>query len=246
MILKRNHKNKHVLAGYSIVLLLMLILAMIFREHLKLIYSNPELVKDFIAGFGLFGPFVLILLQTLQVIILVIPGPVFTIAGGYAFGTVMGTIYSLVGTLFGSIVVFHLGRTYGRPFIEKLVNKKDLDHFDVYLKKRGEIGLFITRTMPILFPNDVVSFVASLTKMPLKRYAIISFIGFIPNILLLNVFGSRLSEGMTPLTLILLSIVGFGLLAFLFRHPLKLFLLKEIKAFEKEASKLKELESITL
>ena len=128
--------SKKIVYGYGIFVFILIILAFIYHDELRLIYSNPEIVKQFIAGFGIFAPIVFILLQTLQVIIFVIPGPVFTIAGGYAFGVLFGTIYSLIGTVLGSIVVFHLSRKFGRPFVVKMVGKKDLDHFDVFFKKK--------------------------------------------------------------------------------------------------------------
>jgi uncharacterized membrane protein YdjX (TVP38/TMEM64 family) len=218
---KKRGKVPNAIYGYLIVIFIMIILGLIYKEKLSLIYSDPQVVKEFIASFGIFGPLILITLQTLQVIIFIIPGPVFTIAGGYAFGIFWGTIYSLIGTLFGSILVFYLGRKYGRPFVESIVNKNDLKKFDKYFKKKGKPALFITRAIPVFLPNDLISFASSLTKLKYKEYIIISLIGFIPNLFLLNLFGDQISQGATPLTLIILSILGILLLVYLFRDLIK-------------------------
>ena len=107
---KNNLENKKAIYGYGIFIFILILLAFIYQDKLKLIYSNPETVKQFITGFDILAPIILILLLALQVIIFIIPGPVFIIAGGYAFGTILGGIYSLIGVTLGSIFVFYLSR----------------------------------------------------------------------------------------------------------------------------------------
>lgn len=218
---KINFKSQKIFYGYALVVFIMLIIAFFYREELKLVYSDPEAVKNFISGFGIFGPIILIFLQFFQVIIFVIPGPVFTIAGGYAYGITWGTLYSFIGTLLGSSLVFYLGRTYGRPFVEKMVNKDDLDRYDKFISRRGKTALLICRVIPIILPNDVVSFAASVTKMRFRTYFWISFIGFIPNIFILNLFGDQLTVDMNPITIAIVAIVGMSILVYCFRKPLK-------------------------
>ena len=47
-----------------------------------------------------------------------------------------------------------------------------------------------------------------------------------------------MSEGMTPISLVILSALGMILLGYIFRHPLKKLFIKEIQAFEEEIVKL--------
>lgn len=226
-------KNKNIFLGYFIAIIALIISGIIYREQLSYILSDPQIVKEFISSFGILGPIILILAQILQVVIFIIPGPVFTIAGGYAYGIVWGTIYSYIGTLLGSILVFYLARRFGRPFVERVVSKKDLQHFDVMYKKKGKISLFITRTMPILFPNDAISFAAGLTKITYKEYILLSAIGYVPNILILTFFGEKISSN-NPWLVIILTVIGMSVLLYLFRHMIKQLVIKEIKQFEKE------------
>ncbi len=231
---KRNLGNKKTIYGYGIFISIFILLAFIYHDKLKLIYSNPETVKQFITGFDILAPIILILLLALQIIIFVIPGPIFIIAGGYAFGTILGGIYSLIGVTLGSIFVFYLSKKFGRPFVVKMVNKRDLEHFDVYFKKKGKLALFISRVIPILFPIDVVSFAAGLTSLSYKDYIIMSFLGFIPQVFILTFFGDKLSYNFNPFLLIILAILGLGVLVYLFRHPIKILLIKEVGAFERK------------
>ena len=231
---KVNLKNKKLDYVCGVFALIVITLAVIYHNELRLIYTSPETVKQFIAGFGIFAPITFIFLQILQVVVFIIPSSVFTISGGYAFGTVLGTIYSLIGIMIGSIIVFYFSRKLGRPFVEKIINKKELDHFDVFFEKRGKLALFAARAIPMLFPTDVVSFAGGLTSIRLKDYILFSFLGFIPNLFILTLFGDELSHGINAVALVILTILGFAILGYLFRHPLKVFFIKEIKEYEEK------------
>lgn len=231
---KRNLENRKVLFAYIALFAVITTLAFLYSGQLNLIFSNPEKIKQFIGEFGVFGPIVLILLQTFQALIFIIPGPVITMAGGYSFGITLGAMYSLIGTMLGSVLVFSIAKKFGRAFVIKIINKKELEHFDAFFKKKGKIALLITRTIPILFPHDVVSFAAGLTQLSLKEFAFLSFLGFIPNVLLLTLFGEQLSHKISQFTLLVIAAIGIGTIAYLFRHHLKIFFIKEIRNFERE------------
>lgn len=46
------------------------------------------------------------------------------IAGGYIYGTLLGSVYSLIGITLGSVFVFLLAHIYGRPLVHKIISKK--------------------------------------------------------------------------------------------------------------------------
>ncbi|MBR2599823.1 MAG: TVP38/TMEM64 family protein, partial [Erysipelotrichaceae bacterium] len=58
---------------------------------------EPEKFKEWIDSYGILGRLIYILITTLQVIVAVIPGEPFEIAGGYCFGLVEGTLLCLTG-----------------------------------------------------------------------------------------------------------------------------------------------------
>ena len=59
---------------------------------------------------GPFAPLLFVALQTLQVIVAPVPGQILAGVGGYLFGPLVGTGYSMLGVVLGSIVVFVLTR----------------------------------------------------------------------------------------------------------------------------------------
>ncbi|MEK6949214.1 MAG: TVP38/TMEM64 family protein, partial [Nanoarchaeota archaeon] len=181
-----------------------------------------------------------ILLYVAQAFVLFIPSSLLTISGGYIFGVALGTVFSLIGVTIGSVIVFLIARKLGRPFFRKIISKKELEHFDVFFKKRGDMSILLARSILILFPPDVVSVAAGLTQIKLRHYVIFSVLGFIPNLFILALFGEKLSQGINPATIVVLVLIIFAVLGYLFRHPLKVFLIKEIREYEEKIINMEE------
>src|SRR5260370_8167177 len=84
-------------------------------EHWNWI-SDPATVKAEVIKWGAWGPVIYMLLYAVGPSFLV-PGAVMTIAGGLAFGTKWGSVYSLIGGDLGAVVAFAAGESFFRtPF----------------------------------------------------------------------------------------------------------------------------------
>jgi uncharacterized membrane protein YdjX (TVP38/TMEM64 family) len=235
---KRNLGNRFILYSYVAGFAILLFLVIYYWSAIAALIKSPEAVKEYIDGFGPYGVLVFILLQILQVVILFIPGAIFTLAGGYIYGIYLGMLYSMIGTLLGSILVFYMSRLLGRPFVEKVVHRKELQHFDVYFRKKGKLAIVLTRAMPILFPNDAVSFAAGLTSIRTRDYIFYSFLGFIPHLLLYTLLGAGVGLNSSKVNTIILVILVLATIIYIFRHAFKIFLIKEIRDFEADAKKI--------
>lgn len=78
------------------------------KQHLQL---APKDVKNWVLQFGLLAPFVFLFLSLFRPFVLV-PLTVFSLAAGLAFGSVLGTIYALVGATAGALGSFLLATTF--------------------------------------------------------------------------------------------------------------------------------------
>ena len=234
---KFNFRNKLVLSLFLIFILAIAALFFIYKDQLKLVYKSPETVKGYVAGFGAFAPIIFILSYLVQAFVPFIPTLILTMFGGYVFGVMWGTIYSLIGMTIGSIIVFLIAKKVGRPFFSRIISKKELEHFDVFFKKRGDMSIFLARSILILFPPDVVSVAAGLTQIKLRHYVIFSVLGFIPNLFILALFGRQLSQGINPATITLLVLIVLAILGYIFRHQLKIFFIEEIKEYEEKIAR---------
>lgn len=64
--------------------------------------------REFVAGFGPWAPVAYVAVQAAQVVAAPVPGQVVGFAGGYLFGTLPATAYSLVGVAIGSYAAYAL------------------------------------------------------------------------------------------------------------------------------------------
>jgi uncharacterized membrane protein YdjX (TVP38/TMEM64 family) len=196
--------------------------------------SNPAKLQNLVLGFGILAPLAVILLQTFQSIISIIPSQLTTIIAGFIFGPFWGLVYSLIGATIGSSIVFLIGRKYGKDVALKFFEKKEFVHFHLLFKKKQKLAVLLARTAPI-FPNDLVSIGAGLTTISFKNFTIISTIGFILQMLLLSFFGAELATGkVSSLLIIFTTLISLAFLVFIFKEKLKRMLIKDIHLLEKE------------
>src|SRR3989338_3810050 len=119
---------------------------------------DPIALKDFVIGFGPWAPIVFILIQMFQVLIAPIPGQVLTFASGFMFGAIKGILYSVIGVMIGSIIAFSLAKRFGRPFVERVIERDTLKRFDGMMQRKGPIALFLIYLLPAL-PDDALCFI---------------------------------------------------------------------------------------
>ena len=117
-------KKRWVYVLFGIVLLLFistLIFPQVFEKSLQ-----PGVIKEKIESYGIWAPVVLIAVIALFYVLSIIPLIPFIVAAGYIFGMFLGLLYSLIGTFIGITFVFVLAKRYGRPFVEKITDKKKI------------------------------------------------------------------------------------------------------------------------
>jgi len=170
------------------------------------VFGDPEKTRQLVKDAGPWGPLVFIGLQIVQVFFAPIPGQVTGLAGGYLFGTLWGTVYALIGATIGFTLIFLLVRRLGRPFVERFVDKKHLQKFDYIAGTNGAFVLFLVFLLPA-FPDDLICFIAGLTKIRIRTLILISVIGRLPGYLVLSFSGAGVAENNIKLVAIILSIV---------------------------------------
>lgn len=196
---KRN-KFFQLLFFLIIIFILLYVLTMPFHGY----FTNRNKLKNLILGYGNFAPVILISIQILQVLIAPIPGQAVGFVGGYIFGAIKGTIYSMTGVMIGSFIAVLLARRFGRPFVERMVKGDTLKKFDYISGKRGAFALFWIFLLP-LFPDDAVCFIAGITKIRLRVLIIIIFLGRLPGFLVLSMAGSGFAKANSTFSILLFA-----------------------------------------
>jgi len=117
-------------------------------------------------------------------------------AGVMGFTPLDMVIYGGLGSAFGAVVAYYIGRYGGRPFLNKygkyfLINPSRLKFYDRWFKKWGNYTILIGRIIPIV-PHKILSVSAGVADVNLKYFFIFTLIGSLPRIFILSYFGSYL------------------------------------------------------
>ncbi|RXW34871.1 TVP38/TMEM64 family protein [Enterococcus faecium] len=150
---------------------------------LTIYFINLGVFKDLNALRGLvgdsiiLGPIIFVFIQILQVVIPIIPGGISTAAGVLIFGPYAGFIYNYIGICIGSIIIFLLGRRYGKPFILSIISDKTYNKYIGWLDNQNRFEkLFALAIFLPVAPDDALCLMAGLTNMSVKRYTLIILI----------------------------------------------------------------------
>ncbi|MEA3336865.1 MAG: DedA family protein [Chloroflexota bacterium] len=93
---------------------------------------------------------------------------------------IIGGFFGGLGCLIGSTISYGLGYWGGRPLVERygkyiLVSKKDIENFDRWFSRWGQLGNFAARLMPIV--RTFISFPAGVFRVKFVPFAILTFLG---------------------------------------------------------------------
>jgi uncharacterized membrane protein YdjX (TVP38/TMEM64 family) len=156
--------------------------------------SQPDKFRDLMDAYGPLGALIFMLLQAAHIAIVIIPGEMVQIAGGYVFGTTLGTLYSVIGTVIGSILVFGASRLLGFGAVKALISRDHLAKFNFLLNNpRAEILMFVMFLIPG-FPKDTLLYIAGLTPVKPLQFLLISTIARLPGLWGSAYIGANLHE----------------------------------------------------
>jgi len=178
----------------AIVLVLVLGSAWLLWAHSEW-FENPRLVKVEVLSWGIWGPLVYMLLYAVGPSFLV-PGAVMTIAGGLAFGTLRGSVYSLVGADAGALIAFAAGRFLGRSFVEHVVGGR-FEKLLAHIGRHGFQIIFYLRLVPLI-PYNALNLMAGASPITFRDYFWASMIGMIPGTILFAFLGDALWHPTSP------------------------------------------------
>ncbi len=155
---------------------------------------QPDKFRKFLSSYGAGGPLIYIAFSAIQIIVAVIPGEITQIAGGYAFGTALGALYAMVGTIIGTLVVFAAIRVLGFSIVKAVISPSQLERFKFLISNpKSEIAIFVLFLIPGI-PKDVLTYLSGLTPIKMLRFIVISAVARFPGVLASTYIGANLQE----------------------------------------------------
>jgi uncharacterized membrane protein YdjX (TVP38/TMEM64 family) len=140
--------------------------------------DNRAMLMDFVASDAALAVALYIVVYAALTALSVPGGAVLTVAGGFLFGAVVGTVYVVIGATIGAVAVFLAARTAigdllrakAGPALRKMEAGFQADAFSY---------LLVLRLVP-LFPFFLVNIVPAFLGVRLRTYAVATLIGIIP------------------------------------------------------------------
>lgn len=165
-----------------------------YAPSITRLIRQPEKFRAFLDSYGPTGALVYVLLSAIQVIVAAIPGEIVQVAGGYAFGTALGALYAMIGTVIGTLVVFAAVRILGFSLVKALVPSGQLEKFRFLIcDPKSEIAIFVLFLIPGI-PKDVLVYLSGLTPIRPLRFLAICTIARFPGVLGSAYIGANLQE----------------------------------------------------
>lgn len=139
-------------------------------------------VVDLLRRLDEMGPAALLVFIAIMalVVVLLLPGVLFTTGAGFVFGVVQGSVAVVIGTAMGSIGAFLIARFLSGARATRWLREHDrLAPFSEELAARGWRLVLLTRLMP-LFPFKLTNYLFGLSPVSLRGFAVGTLIGIIP------------------------------------------------------------------
>jgi uncharacterized membrane protein YdjX (TVP38/TMEM64 family) len=122
--------------------------------------------------------------------VLLLPGGILSLGGGFFFGLWWGTLLVLVGNLLGAAVAFFVGDKLGRKFVrQRILRDPRWAALDGAIGKHGPRIIFYSQLNP-LFPTSLFNYLYGITKVPFWECLKWVALGRLPGIFLYSYLGT--------------------------------------------------------
>ncbi len=164
----------------------------------------PTVLHDWTAASGPWGPLFFIAAYTVRPLTL-LPASIPSAAAGLIWGPTTGLFYTLIGENLSAAFAFYLARFLGRDWLVGFRDHPLVKRVDTHLIDNGIMTVLLMRL--VFVPFDLLNFACGLTKMRFIDYAIGTFIGIIPGVLMFVLFGSAWAD---PRNLVISGVLLVG------------------------------------
>lgn len=180
-------KNKKLTISMITLLILVITYFAFFRG------LTPEILRNYIGGFGYLAPFIYILCFTILPIAF-FPVPILALAAGLLFGFLPGTIYTLIGAVLNSAIMFLMAKVLAKDAVTNLLQRKLPENWSSFLfnldEKKGFGIIFILRLIPAM-PYNLINYGAGLTSIKFSSYMLATILGILPGTLVFLNIGNQ-------------------------------------------------------
>lgn len=182
-----------------------------------------EEIKTWVLGHGAWAA--VIYIATFVVLpIFFFPVPVIVLAGGTIFGLFKGTLYTMIGVLVNTPIMYFIGRFLLKDFVHNFVDNHMSEKLRNALKSTNQkvlaLVLFIIRLSPI-FSYNLVNYISGVTEINFLPYILTTIAGVLPGVIVFinigeNVLNVGSKEFFISLSFLLVLVIISAIISKLF------------------------------
>ena len=182
-----------------------------------------EEIKTWVLGHGAWAA--VIYIATFVVLpIFFFPVPVIVLAGGTIFGLFKGTLYTMIGVLINTPIMYFIGRFLLKDFVHNFVDNHMSEKLRNALKSTNQkvlaLVLFIIRLSPI-FSYNLVNYISGVTEIKFLPYILTTIAGVLPGVIVFinigeNVLNVGSKEFFISLSFLLVLVIISAIISKLF------------------------------
>lgn len=187
------------------IVVLILVPYFLWHEPMDAYFESPE----FAAWIASAKPYAWVVAIALLVGDLFLPIPAAPVVAtvGVIYGTFWGGVVGAIGSFLAGLVAYALARLAGRKAARFLASEEEMTDLQEFFDTWGVGGIISSRAIPVV--PEVLTFMAGLARMHLRRFIPALAIGVIPMGFLLAWVGS--ATGTSSALLLVLTLVPAGL-----------------------------------
>lgn len=136
-------------------------------------------LRELIGEHAIFAPMIYVLCFAILPIFL-FPVPILAVVAGTAFGLFAGSLYTIIGAMINSVLMFYIARFLGFRAVSAFTQNSK----SKILKTLGEPGgkfslILILRLMPLV-PYNALNYACGVMNVSLREYVVATFVGIVP------------------------------------------------------------------
>ncbi len=121
------------------------------------------------------------------------PAEIPTAAAGFVYGFAVALPLVMLAWLLSALATYAMGRYAGRSLLHRLAGERRFGTAEATVLRGGATVLLAARLVPIV-PFSLTGYVAGAARVPLRRFAWTTVVGFLPLTLVFVLLGSRLQS----------------------------------------------------
>ncbi len=214
--MNNQNKKRKIVLKITVIILSILAVALVCYAFFPLLKNiNTEegrlSFKAKVNSMGLKGFFLLYLLETVQILFVVIPGEPIELLYGMCYGSIKGAIYLTITVFLNTIIVYYIVKKFGRKVLDFFFSEEKIKKFEQkeIFNRKDKIEHILT----LLFflpgtPKDMLLYIGAFLPISKWKFICISTFARFPSVITSTIAGSGITNNNLKVTIVTYIITG--------------------------------------